>query len=148
MFYGALLVFFTNTKCICLSLPFCSDLSFPLGSLFYSSLTVSQLIAAMYFPAFVSMIRMSATVWGKWCECVLHGLRLSELTAHKGAVIPCVKDCYWQGPFNLTPSKLPAPSFLPHLHSHIYLPSCFLRPRMENGITLVLEFCLWERIWS
>lgn len=44
-------------------------------------------------------------MWGKWCECVLHGLGLSELTAHKGPVIPCVKDGYRQGPFNLTLSN-------------------------------------------
>lgn len=39
-----------------------------------SPFTVSSLIAAVHFPAFVSLIRLPATLWGKWCERVLHGL--------------------------------------------------------------------------
>lgn len=46
----------------------------------------------------------------RWCVvnglrvCLTQAQRLSELTAHKRAVIPCVKDdYYWHGPFNLRP---------------------------------------------
>lgn len=66
--------------CICLCILLSSAAFFPLFVLslsvssLYSPLTVTRLIAAVHFPAFVSLIRVSATLWGKWCERVLHGL--------------------------------------------------------------------------
>lgn len=62
-------------------------------------------------------------------ERVLH--QLSDWACwHKRAVIPCLKDCYWHGPFNLSCSKLQGPSslqiFTPILTS-LSIPLYFLR---------------------
>lgn len=155
---------FSFSSCSCFSLP---DPSLFIPSI-YSPRTDSQLIAAVYYPASVCLIRMSVAVWG----CLTRAQWLNVLTAHKRAVIPCVKDCYWHGPFNLTPSKLNGPSSLPNLYSHPLLyshlcppPRFFRTPdgakrvwdeygfREQSrikvyGVMSVPKFCLWNRIWS
>lgn len=121
-----------------LSFVSCSCLFLPVPGLFifsiYSALADSQLIAAVYYPASVCLIRMSVAVR----ECLTWAQWLSALTAHKRAVIPCVKDCCWHGPFNLTPSKVNGPSSPPNLYSqpwlysHLYPSSCFLQHQMKR----------------
>lgn len=125
----------TNVKFVCFQCTcffpelvlFVSSLLVPTFSIpsIYSPLTVRQLIAAVYFPAFVCLIRMSVAAR----VCLTRAQWLSELTAHKRAVIPCVKDCYWHGPFNLTLSKLCVPSCPPHLYSHPFFTHIFIHPQ-------------------
>lgn len=104
----------------------------------YSALIVRRLIAAVSFPGLLSA--WSGCLWQRGVNgvsvCLTWTRWLSELTAHKRPVIPCVKECYWHGPFNLTPppSKFPAPSSPPYLYSHppllylhLYPSSCFSR---------------------
>lgn len=69
--------------------------------------------------------------------CVLH--RLSDWAcSHKGAVIPCLKDCHWRGPFNLGGSKLHGPSSLPTcsaIPTSLSIPLYFLKKPDEAAVT-------------